>query len=117
MTEKEQFLALTGADVLAIKQESREAKYLEIIKYILDKMKIDTDRQPYQTELHDATAISWKGHLSRHKILGEDLLALYDDAVAYRAKTDRRNPFCIDFGVLKIPQNGKIVEITCNHEE
>ncbi len=140
-------LVKLDSQLVLSEKEDKELKYIELIQNIIDRMRLDTDRQPYTQDLLDETALSWKEYLVEEKVPSKDLMEVYKSAIKHRAKTDRRNPFCIEdmlsawfrlqqkradtpqvhksaenctkcggFGVVKIPQNGKIIEINCNHE-
>lgn len=77
-------------------KNDKDASYLKTIMFLLDKMRLDTDRPPYEPDVFDATAISWKEHLQRHKVPGSLLFDLYLSAISYRSKIDKRGSFCIE---------------------
>jgi len=85
-----------SADVQISTQESREEKYVKLIEFIIDKMRLATNQPAFSKDLLSAMALEWKESLSRHKIRGEDLIRLYQSALDFRAKTDRRVAFNIE---------------------
>lgn len=77
-------------------KESRDTQYLRLIEHVLDKMKLATNQPALTKELLSATSVEWKEQLTMHGVKAEDMLALYSDALAFRAKVDRRNAFCVE---------------------
>ncbi|HNC59256.1 MAG TPA: hypothetical protein PLP33_27765 [Leptospiraceae bacterium] len=76
--------------------KDKDKSYVMAIKLLLDKMRLDTDRAPYEPDVLDAMAISWKEHLQKQKVPVNLLFDLYASAILHRAKTDRRNSFCVE---------------------
>lgn len=75
---------------------SLEENYSKLIEFVLDKVKVATNQPALAKELFNATSLEWKEQLERHGVKAEDMLTLYSDALAFRAKVDRRNAFCVE---------------------
>lgn len=81
---------------IVLKKEDREKNYIKLIEIIIDKMRIATNQPALEPKLLNAMVIEWKDHFVQHRIKGEDLLEIYNEAITFRAKTDRRNVFCVE---------------------
>lgn len=85
-----------GYRELALTKEDREKNYIKLIEIIIDKMRIATNQPALEPKLLNAMVIEWKDHFVQHRIKGGDLLEIYNEAITFRAKTDRRNTFCVE---------------------
>lgn len=78
------------------KKDDTEKNYIKLIELIIDKMRVATNQPALEPKLLQAMVIEWKEHFSTHKVKLEDLLEIYNEAISFRSKTDRRNAFCVE---------------------
>lgn len=82
--------------LVAEAKKDKNAEYLELVLFILDMVKIDTNQPALDDKMLKAMSQSWKGHFDRRKIPARVLLELYHDAIDFRAQEQKWSAFSVE---------------------
>lgn len=123
------------------------AKYATVVSFILDNMKLDTNQLALDEKVLHMMSLTWTEHLRRNKVPISMLIPIYNLALDSRAIEGKKGFFSIEDmlgawhkynegmvtkqepstmsrtcdkctnGLIRVTQNGSIIEIACTHGE